>query len=167
MKNVAIAIVGILFLLLVAGFVPVHADETPAVHVAAGVNGAWMDGPNANLPADFEAGGTAWSSLSPHFSLVGGAFYGFSHSYIRWDAGWRGTLTDADNPNLNAFLGIKLRGGSTSRVGPTEWAGDVGVGWKPSPDTYPNLTLGADASYGIDSQRLLMILAARWTLPLN
>lgn len=161
MRNVAVAILAVCALALAAAFLPALAAESP-VHFAAGVNGAWMDGADASLPADLEAGGTAWSSLSPHFSLTAAAFYGFSNSYIRWQTDWRASMTDVDNPNLNTYAGIRLRGGSTRTVGPTEWAPVVGVGWRPLPDTYDNLTIGADAGYGIDSQKLLLTLAGRW-----
>lgn len=137
------------------------------VNVAAGINGAWLDGPGAAFPADFEAGGTAWSSLSPHISLVGGGFYGFSHSYFRYQGDARLTASDVLNPDFNTYLAIRYRGGSTAAVQPAEWAGCAGFGWRPSPQTYPNLTLGGDAGYGLTSNRVLVYLSARYAIPLK
>lgn len=138
-----------------------------SVHVYGGANGAWLNGPGAAFPADFEAGGSVSASLSPHISLVGSSFYGFSHSYTRWDGGARVTATDVDNPNFNVYLGIRYRGGTTSAMLPEEWAPDAGVGWKPSPARWPNLILGADAGYGLQSSRTVAYLAVRYLIPLK
>lgn len=146
---------------------PAAASTEPAFHVAAGANGAWLDGPGAAWPADLEGGCKAWSSLSPHISAVGGLWYGFSHSYIRYDGGLRLTTSDVLNPNFNTFLGILARGGSTSAVGPTELAPDAGFGVKPIPEAWPNVTLTGDASYGLTSKRALVTLGVRYTIPLK
>ena len=138
-----------------------------SVHVYGGANGAWLNGPGAAFPADFEAGGSVSASLSPHISLVGSSFYGFSHSYTRWDGGARVTATDVDNPNFNVYLGIRYRGGSKADVQPNEWAPDAGFGWRPDPKRWPNITVGADAGYGLDSDRVLSYLAIRYQLPLK
>lgn len=132
-----------------------------------GVNAAWLQGPSAEFPAEFEGAGNGSLSLSPHFSAVGALAYGFTHSYIRWQAGPRATVTDATNPNLDVFIGILYRGGSESSVQPNEWAPDAGFGYTPFPDKMPNLVLGADASYGLTSSRLLTYLAVRYALPVG
>jgi hypothetical protein len=135
------------------------------LHAAAAVNGAWLDGTNAAFPADFEAGGTVWSSLSPHLSVVGQVLYGFSHSYIREQVGVRVTTSDVLNPNFNTFLGVVYRGGSIGALRPYEWAPDAGFGLKPLADRYPNLALVGEASYGLQSSRLFAQAGFRWTLP--
>lgn len=146
---------------------PAAASTEPAFHVAAGANGAWLDGPGAAFPADFEAGGKVWSSLSPHISAVGGLWYGFSHSYIRYDGGLRLTTSDVLNPNFNTYLGLVARGGSTTAVGPTELAADAGFGLRPLPDAWPRVTLGGDAGYGLTSKRVLVYLGVRYEIPLK
>lgn len=143
-----------------------HAGPAP-INLAAGVNGAWLDGPGAAFPADVEAGGTAFSSLSPHLSLAGNLYYGFSHAYLRGDGGVKATLTDVDNPNLSAYLVLKYRGGSVRALQPAEWASGAGIGWRPNPAAWPRLVLGAEAAYGMETNRLIGYLAARWTIPLN
>lgn len=164
MKLLTVALVAALSLFLAASAL---AADTPQIHLAAGANGAWLDGPGSAWPADFEGGGSAWSSLSPHISAVGHAWYGFSHSYVRWDGGVRVTTSDVLNPNFNTYLGLVFRGGSTSAVSPNEWAGDAGFGWKPSPTNWPRFSLGGDAGYGLDSKRILVQLGARYEIPLN
>lgn len=169
MKN-TLALLGVLTVLLVAAalpWAPAAAAATQPVHIAAGVNGAWLDGTGAAFPADLEAGGTAWSSLTPHLSAVGGAVYGFSHSYARYWGGARMTSSDVLNPNFNTFLGAGYRGGSTAAVGPNEWYGDAGFGVKPLPAQWPALTLGMDAAYGLTSSRVMLTVAARWEIPLK
>lgn len=145
-----------------------HAAEKPApVNFAAGVNGAWLDGPGAAFPADVEAGGSAFSSLSPHLSAFVDSYYGFSHSYVRWDGGVKATVTDVDNKNLSVYLALKYRGGSIRAMKPDEWAAGTGIGWKPNPAAWPRLVIGADASYGLESNRVIAYLAARYLIPLN
>jgi len=154
-------------LLLVAAIVLAAALPARAAEVFkanAAVNSVWLDGPGTEFPADVEAGATASASLSPHISLVGLGVYGFSNSYLRWNGGVRVAATDVENPNFNVFLGLGYRGGSTSAVQPNEWAPDAGVGWKPSPKSWPRLTLGADAGYGLESKRVLAYLALRYSL---
>lgn len=146
---------------------PAHSAPADALRLYAGVNGAWLDGPGAAFPAEFEAAGTAAASLSPHLTLTGGLAYGFTHSYLRGDGGVRVTATDASNPNFDLFLGIEYRGGSIAAVQPSEWAPYAGVGWRPSPERWPALTVGAKSSLGLTSDRTMTTVAARWALPLN
>ena len=136
-------------------------------HLYVGVNGAWLDGPSAAWPADVEVGGAGSASLSPHISLKAEAFYGFSHSYVRWDAGPCVTVTDVDNPNLSVGLGIGYRGGSTRDVGPDEWAPYTSVGWRPNPLKWPNILLGGRAGLGLTSNRTLLTLGVRYSIPLK
>ena len=135
--------------------------------IAAGINGAWLDGPGSAFPADVEAGATAWASMSPHLSVFADTYYGFSHSYLRYDGGIKATVTDVDNPNFSVYLSAKYRSGSIRAFKPGEWAFGTGFGWKPNPTAWPRLTLGGDAAYGAQSQRLIAYLAARYSIPLN
>ena len=136
-------------------------------HLYVGANGAWLDGPGAAWPADVEAGGAGSASLSPHISLKAEAFYGFSHSYVRWNAGPAVTVTDVDNPNLSVDLGIGYRGGSTNDVNPNEWAPYTAVGWRPNPAKWPNVLLGGRAGLGLTSNRTLLTLGVRYSIPLK
>jgi len=156
----------VLFALILFGGTA-HSAPADALKLYAGVNGAWLDGPGAAFPADIEAAGTASASLSPHLTLTGGLAYGFSHSYLRGDGGVRVTATDADNPDFDVFLGIEYRGGSIAAVQPSEWAPYAGIGWRPNPARWPNLTLGAKSSLGLSSDRTLTYVAARYSLPVN
>ena len=147
-------------LLLLA--VPAHADGFG--RIAVGGNAVWLYGPDAEWPADVEASANLSASLSPHISVVGSAAYGFSHSYFRGDGGLRVTATDVENPNFNVYLGLRYRGGTIDAVQPNEWAPDAGFGWKPNPKEWPNIVVGADAGYGLDSQRVLTYVAVRYLL---
>ena len=90
--------------------------------------------------------------------------YGFSNSYVRGDGGFRLTATDVDNPDFNVYLGMRYRTGSKDAVRPAEWAPDAGFGWKPNPKQWPNIVLGADAGYGLQSNRVLTYVAVRYLL---
>lgn len=166
------AVVGVLFVIAVILFgclactKPAAAAEPP-FHVAAGVNGAWLDGPGSAFPVDIEAGATGWSSLSPHLSAVGGAWWGFSHSYARYTGGVRCTASDVLNPDFNTFLGVGYRGGSKVSVGPNEWEANAGFGWRVASQRYPNLTVAGVAGYGLTSSRVLATLGLRYAIPLN
>lgn len=144
-----------------------HSAPADALRLYVGGNAAWLDGPGADFPADFEASGNAAASLSPHIALTGGLAYGFTHSYLRWEGGARVTATDAANPNFDVFLGVDYRGGSTSAVQPSEWAPYAGLGWRPNPERWPALTLGAKSSLGLTSDRTLSIVAVRYMLPVS
>ena len=167
MKGSLVFLAALTVLLLAPlAFRPAHATGL-VDHVYLGVNGAWLDGPGTAWPADVEAGGSASASLSPHISLTADTFYGFSHSYLRWDGGACATVSDVDNPNLSMALGISYRGGSTHAVGPNEWAPYVSVGWKPNPAKWPNFSLGGRGSLGLTSNRTLVTLGGRYALPLK
>ena len=147
-------------MLVVAGV----ATANPFARIAVGANGVWFDGPGSAFPADFEASVNTSASLSPHISAVGSAAYGFSNSYVRGDAGFRVTATDVESPDFNVYLGIRYRAGSKDAVRPNEWAPDAGFGWKPNPKAWPNLVLGADAGYGLQSNRVLTYVAVRYLI---
>lgn len=133
------------------------------VHVNVGANGVWYHG-DRELPADFELGGTASLSLSPHISGVGGAFYGLNHSYVRGSFGARFTLTDVQDPNFSIGAGIQYHASSEPRIRPEEWCPDVAVGWKPYPLTMPRIVVGAAGWYGLSSDQAGAYAAVRYEL---
>lgn len=137
------------------------------VQVAAGANGAWLDGPSAAFPADFEAGGSASGSLSPHISAYGDLYYGFSHSYLRWDTGGKLTVSDVDNPDFSVFLCVEYRGGSIDALQPNEVAYGAGFGLVPWPERFPNFIVGGKAAVGGKTDRTIASLAFRYLLPLK
>ena len=143
------------------------ADLSEVVKVAAGVNGVWWDGPGTAFPADFEAGGSARASLSPHISAVGGVYYGFDHSYIRSAVGGRFTVTDVDDPHFSVGLGAQYHMASESEMRPNEWAADASFGWVPSPEHWPNLVVVGTGSYGLRSSRAWASLGIRYAFNLR
>ena len=161
-------ILGLIILGCVLFCAPSHsASLEEVIHVSAGANGVWLEGPGSQFPADVEAGGVAWASLSPHITAFGDLFYGFDHSYLRWDGGAKVTATDVDNPNWNLYLSFKYRGGSESTLQPSEWAAGSGIGWRPNPEKWPRIVVGADAAYGLQSNRVISYLAVRYEIPLK
>ena len=157
----------ILAALLLCLAVPVHAaDLGDVVSVWGGVNGAWFDGPDTAFPADLEVGGNAAASLSPHLSAVGAVYYGFDHSYVRWSAGGRVTVTDVDNKDFSVGLGLQYRGASEAELQPNEWAYDASFGVKPFAAKWPKLSVVGQGWYGIESQRAGAILGLRYMLPI-
>lgn len=131
-------------------------------HLYAGAQGAWLDNTPASMPADFEASGSGAIEMTPHLTAVADVDYGFSHSYLRGAGGLRATISDVNDPNLSAYVGIRYRGGSISQLGPNEWAPDVGVGYRPAPKTWPHFLIGADAGYGLTSKAPLLTVGFRW-----
>ena len=146
--------------LLLLPFVAHAAD--PVVTVCAGVNGVFVDD-NAK-PSDFEGGGTLSASLSPHIALVGSAFYGFNHSYLTGSAGVRSTITDVSNPNFSIGVGFQYRASSEPNIRPEGFGPDVTIGWRPYPERWPAVTVGAQAGYVMDSNEASLILAGRYDL---
>lgn len=133
----------------------------------AGVNAAWLQGPDVAFPVDVEGSGNVKFSLSPHLSATGMLAYGFSHSYLRYDADARVTATDVNDPNFNLFLGIGYRGGSVAAFEPGEWAPNAGFGWRPSPESAPWLTIVGKSSVGLVSHNTITYLGGRYALPIN
>lgn len=157
---------GALLALLVAS--AVHAaDLSEVVKVHAGANGTWFDGPATAFPSDVEAGGSARASLSPHISIVGGAWYGFANEYIRYSFGPRVTVTDVNNPNFSVGVSLEWNGSSREALQPNEWCPTASVGWVPMPEKMPALTLIGQGSYGLDSDRSRVSLGLRYTIALQ
>lgn len=172
-RTIAIAFGIVLALGLALFLAPLaRAGEQP-FHVAVAANGLWLEGTGPNFPTSLEAGGTAWASLTPHLTVNAGTFFGLSHSYVRWQAEPRLTISDADNPNINAYLGVRLRGASTTDFGPTEWALAAGAGWRPFPNKglttspWDNFTLGVDGAVGHTSNLFVATICARYEIPLK
>lgn len=138
---------------------PAFAAEYP-VKLFAGANAVSFDG---SLPSDFELGGTGRLSASPHLSAVGGVFYGVGHSYLRGNFGFRVTATDVDNRDFSIGIGLQYQASSEPAKRPEEWAPDVTVGWRPFADM-PKVSVGAQGSYGLDSNTAMLILAVRYEL---
>lgn len=156
---------GILITFLALGLAVPAAAEESVVKLFAGLNGIWYQGPGG-VPSDVEAGGTARASLSPHLSLVGGAFWGFQNSYVRGSAGVRLTATDVQNPNFSVGLGLEYQASSEPALRPQEWAGTVTVGWRPLPEKLPRVVLGVQGITGLDSRQIALVAAIRYQLPL-
>lgn len=137
---------------------PAQASGKGLLSINAGVNGLWPSGQDIAFPNAFEAGATASSSLSPHISLVAAGFRNVSEGLWRGDAGVRVTASDVERSDFNIYLGALYRGGQDD---PTEFAADAGFGWTPLASC-PALIIGADAGYGLDSHKLLSVVALRW-----
>lgn len=146
---------------------PAKAGPAPLLFGAVGANGAWLTGTDAEWPADAEAQGTLWTSISPHIDLGGSAVYGFTHSYIRGEGFAKITATDVDNRDFNLYLKVSYRGGSVDALQPAEWAYGAGFGWCPAPIRFPRFLLVGDAATGVESQRIIAILGGRYYFPLT
>jgi hypothetical protein len=152
--------------LLVSPTVGRCADLRESVRVYAGFNGAWNDGPETAFPSDFEGGGRATASLSPHISVGSDVYYGFRNSYVRWSVGPRFTVTDAEDKDFSVGLGAAYHGGSEASVLPQEWAADASFGWRVAPEAFPRLIVVGQGTYGFTTSRARGVLGLRWNLPL-
>jgi hypothetical protein len=152
---------------LIALAAPLYAaDLKEVVRVYAGFNGVWTDGPATAFPSDFEAGGRATASLSPHVSVGSSVYYGFRNSYVRWEVGPRITVTDVENPHFSVGLGAAYHGGSEASVLPQEWVADASFGWRAAPTTFPRLIVVGQGGYGFTTSKARGILGLRWGIPL-
>ena len=142
------------------------ADLRDVVRLYAGANGVWFDGPATAFPSDFEGGGRATASLSPHLSVGSDVYYGFRNSYVRWSVGPRVTVTDVEDPNFSVGLGTSYHGGSEPSVLPEEWVADAAFGWRLAPTAFPRLILVGWGGYGFTTSKARGILGLRWQLPL-
>ena len=142
------------------------ADLSDVVSIYAGFNGTWLDGPAVAFPSDFEAGGRANASLSPHISVGSAVYYGFRNTYVRWEVGPRITVTDTENKDFSVGLGASYHGGSEPSVLPEEWVADASFGWRPSPNTFPRLIVVGQGGYGFTTSKARAILGLRWRIPL-
>jgi len=133
--------------------------------LAAGVNGVWFDGVDAPGP-NLEASAHGAMSLSPHLSLVGSLGWGLTDTYLRSAVGFRVTVTDVDNQNFSAGIGIQYHNGSVASLKPSEWCPDVTVGLRPWPEKVPQVALVAAGWYGLESNRAGCSAGARWRFDL-
>ena len=152
-------LIAALALLLVAA--SAHADPLFTTYI--GANGVWFDGVKA-LPSDFEAGGNASASLQPHISLVGAAYYGFDHSYLRGSVGARFTATNVDDPNFSVGLGAQYHMSSEPNIRPEGWAPDATLGWRPWPEQFPAVLFIAQGSYNVQANQAVAIAGVRYAL---
>lgn len=166
MKFVGIGIAALILLFTALALAPPAHAQTARLdfHAAAGVNGAWFDGPGTSFPVDAEVGGSAWSSLSPHLSAVAGLWYGTSHQYVRWQAGGRATVTDVSDPNFNVFLEVVAKGGSVASMKPVEWCPGAGFGWRPDPVHWKRFTITGEANYGMQSAKSSVAVGGRYAV---
>lgn len=143
-------------------FLPAVSLADPIVALYAGANGVWFD--DHARPADFELGGNARASLSPHISLVGASYYGFDHEYLRGSAGVRITATDVNDQNFSVGAGMQYHASSDLDVRPTRWAPDVSVGFRPSPNRWPAFVLTAQGAYFMEENQTILTLGGRYSL---
>lgn len=160
MKRTYAVMFGIL-LALVSTIECAHADQV--VGFAGGVSGVWFDGPNG-LPSDFEVGGHAKASLSPHISVASSVVYGVEHSYLTGLIGPRITVSDPLNPNFSIGVGAQYRLSSKTEVRPQEWQADVSMGWVPWPVEQKNLAVVLQGSYGFDSDKAACLAGLRYVI---
>lgn len=139
---------------------PAWAEPVPAFYV--GANAVWF---NADAtPSDFEVGGTARASLSPHISAVGSAFYGTNHSYLVGEVGVRVTATDVNNKDFSIGIGLEYQASSAPELRPEEWLGKVVIGYRPWPAEMPAVTIGAGAQYGLTTTENGAFAAVRYRI---
>ena len=162
MKRILIAglVIG---LALASGIMTCHADQAvPAFGIE--VNAASFN-QTSTLPSDFEGGGVAALSLSPHISLHGSVLFGFSRSYIRATVGPRVTATDLTNNNFSAGFGIEYQASSNPSVRPQEFAATAQTGIRLWPEQLPQLILGAQGGVGLKTGTPMLLLGATYVLP--
>ena len=102
---------------------------------------------NGNIPSDLEIGGGGATSLSPHISAVGGAWYGLGHTYLRGTLGARVTASDVNDPNFSIAVGGQYNASSKPAIRQQGWDGDVTLGWRPYPERWPQGALIAQGAY--------------------
>lgn len=153
---------GLLFSVLYCLLFAVQAPADPVWTPYVGANVVAFNH-ESDFPSDFEIGGGAAASLSPHISAIGSAWYGLDKNYLRGKFGARVTATDVDDPHFSIGLGPSYNVSSKVSVRPQEWTGDVAIGWVPYPQRWPRIVLGAEGSYGFDSNSVYGLLAARYT----
>ena len=138
-----------------------HAAE-PVIQAYVGANGAWYN--DDARPSDFELGGNGVVSLSPHIDLVGAAYFGVHHTYLRGSAGVRFTATDPEDKHFSVGLGIQRHVSSEPAIRSEEWVADVTVGIVPWPATRPQFGLIGQGGYGMDTGEAHALVGARWTI---
>lgn len=116
---------------LIVGTIAAHADGAVP---SFGIEANTVSFSSANpLPSDFETGGVASLSLTPHIALHGSLLFGISHTYVRANVGPRITVTDVDNQNLSAGVGLEYHASTEPRIRPEGWNATASIGLKPWP----------------------------------
>lgn len=159
----------ILAAILIACFLlaPPARAGSPLLYGSVGGNGAWLTGVDASWPADFEANGNVWASLSPHIDVGADAQYGFSHAYLA-GSGWvKVTASDVDSRDFSLFLSAAYRGGSIAAFQPSEWALGAGFGWVPSPERFKRFLITGRAERGQRTGGVIARLGGRYYFPIT
>ena len=156
---------GLIAALMLLIAVPAFAAG-PVLSLAAGTNAISFDGV-ADLPSDFELGGNAAVSLSPHISGVGSAYFGLGQSYLRGTVGVRVTATDVQNQAFSAGFGASYVASDKPSLRPSEWNGEAAVGIVPWPEMFPRITLVALGGYGLTSNQASILFGARYSFPIQ
>lgn len=156
-------------LLALAVALPATAQTVPPARVfgaALSAQGVWFDSDSAAIRSDVEGGLSIKASLSPHISLVGAGFYGFLDQYYRYAGGVRITATDVDNRDFSIGIGYQYRGSGYESLKPDEWGPDVTLGWRPWPQTFPDLLFNLHSWYGMDSNAAAASAGIRYVFPI-
>lgn len=138
---------------------PARASLWDAVALGVGAQETWFDSTAASFDQDFEATGNAALSMTPHFSLVGGAAWGAQNHYLRATAGVRATATDVNDKTFSIGLGIERQWVTEASAGIDEWVADANVGLRPFKAW--SATLAGQGGYGLTSQGLRASLGVR------
>lgn len=159
----------------ISGSTPVAASSLANIlRVYVGANALWVD-QNDALTRDFEAGGSASASLSPHIAAVSSLWYGFENTYFRYAVGARVTATDAEDTRFSVGLGVQWQSANEDLLRPSEWAPDASFGWRAfgpplAPGAKPvelqRLILVGQGSYGLSSNQARAFIGLRYLLPL-
>ena len=151
-------------LLLVAALLALAspAAAQDVIRFGVGAQAVWYD--DGTYPSDFEVGGNAAASLSPHLSLVGSAYYGLDKNYLTGAIGARITTTDANDANFSIGVGLSYRASSKVGVRPEGFAPDVSIGWRAWPEQLPKVLLAGQGGYGLDNNEAFIIAGVRYAL---
>ncbi len=148
-------------LLLVLLAVPASASM-PVVNGAIGAHGIWFN--EEVKPSDFELGGSAAASLSPHIAAVASGWFGTDKSYLRGTVGLRITASDVTRQDFSIGLGISRWMCSEPLVREEEWVADVSLGFKPWAVEQPRLMIAVQGGYGLESSSGHALAGVRYLL---
>jgi hypothetical protein len=139
-----------LVFLMVLAIPALAASPWEATSLAVGGQAVWFERGAATFNRDLEGVLNGSMSLTPHLSLVGQGAWGFENHYGRGTLGARITATDVNDQDFSIGIGLGHQWLTEIEAGQDEWVADASVGWKPL-KTW-NFILGAQATYGIESQ---------------
>lgn len=139
-----------------------NADAKPSVvKVWGGANVVSFD--NDSLKGDIEVGATAAASLYHPISVVGSAFVGLDQEYLAGSVGPQISLSDSAATQMSIAVSVERQFSNKVTLRHDEWQAKVKVGFRPWADV-PQLVLGAQAAYGIDSNELSYLGALRYRI---